>query len=130
MHTAVTTVTPDTLVSAADQAMRVRRMRHLPVVTEPHTLVGVLTDRDLRQAEASEASPLAEHELTSLLDQLHVRDIMTREVVIVRSTTPLEEAGQIFLQKKCGGRGHAAPARDWLSPRGREGQSGRDDYQN
>lgn len=102
MHTEVTTVTPDTLVSAADQAMRRRRVRHLPVVTEQHTLVGVLTDRDLRRAEASDASPMAAHELPYLLDQLHVRNIMTLEVVTVRSTTPIEEAGQIFLQKKFG----------------------------
>ena len=45
MHTHVTTVTPETLVSTADQLMHERRIRHLPVVTEQHTLVGVLTDR-------------------------------------------------------------------------------------
>src|SRR5712691_8865368 len=102
MHTDVTTVTPETLVSTADQIMHDRRIRHLPVVTEQHTLVGVLTDRDIRRAEASDTPPMAEFELTYLLDKLHVRNIMTLEVVTVRSTTPLEEAGQIFLHKKCG----------------------------
>lgn len=100
MHTHVTTVTPETLVSTADQMMHNQSIRHLPVVTEQHTLVGVLTDRDIRRAEASDTPPMAKHELTYLLDTLHVRNIMTLEVVTVRSTTPIEEAGQIFLQKK------------------------------
>ena len=59
MHTHVTTVTPETLVSTADQMMHDKSIRHLPVVTEQQTLVGVLTDRDVRQAEASDAPPMA-----------------------------------------------------------------------
>ncbi len=104
MHTQVTTVTPETLVSTANQLMTERgsKIRHLPVVTGPNTLVGVLTDRDIRRAEASDTPPMAEHELTYLLDKLCVHDIMTRDVVTVRGTTPLVEAGQIFLQKKFG----------------------------
>ena len=102
MHTAVTTVTPDTLVSTAYQMLRGGQMRHLPVVTDEGTLVGVITDRDVRRAAASDAPYMAEHELTSLLEKLHVRDIMTPEVVTVCGTTPLMEAGQIFLQKKFG----------------------------
>ncbi len=104
MRTAVTTVTPDTLVSTAYQMMTMRgeRIRHLPVVTDERTLVGVITDRDVRRAAASDAPRMAEHELAYLLEKLHVRDIMTQEVVTVRGTTPLIEAGQIFLQQKFG----------------------------
>lgn len=102
MYTHVTTVSPQTLVSTADQIMHDKRIRHLPVVTEQHTLVGMLTDRDVRRAEASDALPMAAYELTYLLDKLHVQDIMTRDVVTVRSDTPIVEAGQIFLQKKFG----------------------------
>jgi acetoin utilization protein AcuB len=102
MHTAVTTVTPETRVSTAHQVMtrRAARIRHLPVVTHEGSLVGILTDRDLRRAAASDAPPMAEHEWLSLLDKLRVRDIMTAEVVTVQGTTPVAEAGQIFLQHK------------------------------
>jgi len=104
MHTAVTTVTPETRVSTAHQVMtrREARIRHLPVVTDEGILVGILTDRDLRRAAASDAPPMAEHELLYLLDKLYVRDIMTPEVMTVHGTTPVAEAGQIFLQKKFG----------------------------
>jgi acetoin utilization protein AcuB len=104
MHTAVTTVTPETRVSTAHQVMTMREtcIRHLPVVTDAGILVGILTDRDLRRAAASDAPPMAEHEWRSLLDKLRVRDIMTPEVVTVHGTTPVAEAGQLFLQHKFG----------------------------
>jgi acetoin utilization protein AcuB len=104
MHTQVTTVTPETLVSTAYQLMTLRgsRIRHLPVVTEQNVLVGVLTDRDVRRAAASDAPSMAAHELRYVLEKLRVRDIMTQDVVSVRSTTPLVEAGQLLLQKKFG----------------------------
>ena len=104
MNTQVTTVTPETLVSTAFQLMTLRgsRIRHLPVMTEQNVLVGVLTDRDIRRAAASDAPSMAEHELRYLLEKLRVRDIMTQDVVSVRGTTPLVEAGQLLLQKKFG----------------------------
>jgi CBS domain-containing protein len=102
MHTTVTTVTPDTQVRAAHQVMRDTRIRHLPVVTDEGTLVGIITDRDIRRAAASDVPHLAEHELLSQLEQLRVRDIMTPEVVTVGGTTPLREAGQMLLQHKFG----------------------------
>jgi len=102
MPTTVTTVTPDTLVRTAYQVMRDTQIRHLPVVTDEGTLVGIITDRDIRRAAASDVPHLAEHELLSLLEQLRVRDIMTPEVVTVGGTTPLREAEQMLLQKKFG----------------------------
>jgi acetoin utilization protein AcuB len=96
------TVTPEDRVSTALQRMRGSRIRHLPVVSESNQLVGIVTDRDVRQASASDASHLAAHELTYLLDQMTVNDIMTRQVVTVRKDTPIVEAGHILLEKKFG----------------------------
>ena len=104
MHTALTTVTPDTLLSTAYQIMTMRgeRIRHLPVATDQQTLLGIITDRDVRRVGASDAPYMAEHELTYLLDKLRVQEVMTKDVVTVRGTTSLLESGQIFLQKKFG----------------------------
>ena len=57
-------------------------------------------DRDVRRVGASDAPYMAEHELIYLLDKLRVQEVMTQDVVTVRGTTSLLEAGQIFLQKK------------------------------
>src|SRR5712691_3722232 len=80
MQTALTTVPPNTRVNTAYQLMTLRgaRIRHLPVVTDEGTLIGIITDRDVRLAAASDAPPMAEHEWTYLLAKLRVRDIMTK----------------------------------------------------
>ena len=80
--------------------MRSARIRHLPVVTDQGLLVGIITDRDVRRAAASDAPPLAEYELPALLEKLRVQDIMTPEVMTVHCTTPVVEAGLIFLEKR------------------------------
>ena len=105
MQTVVTTVTPHTTVSTAYQMMTMRgaRMRHLPVVTEQGTLIGIVTDRDVRRALASDAPSMAEHEMPELLAKLYVRDIMTPEVLSVNGTTPVVEAALLFLENKVGG---------------------------
>ena len=104
MRIQVTTVPPDALVSTAYQLMTLRgsRIRHLPVVTRRNVVVGILTDRDVRLAAASDAPSMAEYELLYVLEKLHVRDIMTQDVVTVRGTTSLAEAGRLFLQRKFG----------------------------
>lgn len=102
MQTTPITVTPEDMVSTAYQRMRGSRIRHLPVVNDDNQLVGVVTDRDMRQAAPSDEPHLAEHELTYLLDKMTVKDTMTAKVVTVRADTPLAEAGQIFLDKKFG----------------------------
>ena len=82
MPTTVTTVTPDTLVRTAYQVMRDTQIRHLPVVTNEGTLVGIITDRDIRRAAASDVPHLAEHELLSLLKLVYdggfVGDVLLR----------------------------------------------------
>jgi acetoin utilization protein AcuB len=102
MHTTPITVRPEDLVHTAHQRLRAHRIRHLPVVTEGQTLVGVITDRDIRQAGVSDEPHLAEHELTYLLDKMTVRERMTRQVVTVSRRTPVMEAAQLFLAHRFG----------------------------
>ena len=101
MRTQVTTITPETLVGTAYQLMPLRgsRIRHLPVVAGENVLVGILTDRDVRRATASDAPSMAEQELMYVLEKLRVRDIMTQDVATVSGTTPLVEAGHSCSRK-------------------------------
>jgi acetoin utilization protein AcuB len=102
MQTAPITVTPEDLVSTAHSRMLENRIRHLPVVEGGSKLVGVITDRDVRQAEASDEPHIAEHELIYLLEKMTVKEVMTRQVVTVRGETPVAEAGRLFIEKKFG----------------------------
>jgi acetoin utilization protein AcuB len=102
MHTTPMTVRPEESVRTASQRMWDHSIRHLPVVTGEGTLVGIITDRDLRQASTSDEPHLAAYEWTALLEKLTVQEVMTRQVTTVRRSTPVAAAAQLFIEKKFG----------------------------
>jgi acetoin utilization protein AcuB len=99
MQTTLTTVGPGTTLPEALRLMRERGIRHLPVL-EHGKLVGIVSDRDLKRAMASPATSLAAQELTYLLERLRLEEIMTRTVITVSPTSPIEEAAHIMVQER------------------------------
>ena len=95
-------VSPRTSVEEAIRMMRERRVRHLPVVTEGDTLVGVVTQTDLLQASPSPATSLSVWEINFLLAKMQVRDAMTKKVIVVSEDCPLEEAALVMAERKIG----------------------------
>jgi acetoin utilization protein AcuB len=81
--------------------IRQRGIRHLPVV-EGWRLVGIVTDRDVRQASPSAATSLEIHELHYLLEKITIRDIMTSEVVTATPEMPIEAAARLMLTHRIG----------------------------
>ncbi len=96
------TVTPEDSFRHAMTLIRQKGIRHLPVV-EGGRLVGIVTDRDIRQASPSPATSLEIHELHYLLEKVKVREIMTRKVYTVAPDTPIEEAARLMLTHRIGG---------------------------
>jgi acetoin utilization protein AcuB len=95
-------VSPKTSMEEAIRAMREKRVRHLPVVKEDDTLVGIVTQTDLLQASPSPATSLSVWEINFLLAKMQVRDAMTTEVVVVDEECPLEEAALVMAEHKFG----------------------------
>jgi len=102
MNRDVVTVRPEDSFREAMHLIRQKGIRHLPVV-EGKRLVGMVTDRDLRQAAPSGATSLSIHELHYLLEQLTVREVMTTRVVTVRPEQTVEEAALLLLGHRIGG---------------------------
>jgi acetoin utilization protein AcuB len=100
MQEIIIAVSPNDLLSTARRIMNELFIRHLPVVLEGKRLVGILTDRDLRQASPSSAVHLTEHERNRTLDAMTVSDIMTRQVYTVSPNTTLLEVATTFLEQK------------------------------
>jgi acetoin utilization protein AcuB len=98
----VVSVHPETGLHEARRLMRKYNVRRLPVVVDGR-LVGIVTDRDLRQASPSPATTLSVHELNYLLDKLEVREIMSKPVITVIPSAPLEEAARLMREHKIGG---------------------------
>ena len=95
-------VTPRTSVEDAIRTMREHRVRHLPVVKDGSTLVGIVTQTDLLQASPSPATSLSVWEINFLLAKMQVRDAMTTRVIVVEEECPLEEAALVMAEHKIG----------------------------
>jgi acetoin utilization protein AcuB len=99
MQTKLVTATPRTSLPQAIALVRQRGIRHLPVVDDG-SLVGIVSDRDLKQAMASPATSLSVHELNYLLERLTVGEIMTRAVITIGPRFPVEEAGRLMVKER------------------------------
>jgi len=82
--------------------MKEQGIRRLPV-THKGTLCGIVTDRDLKRASASDATSLDIHELLYLISKIKVDHIMTRDVVTVKPDWTMEEAADLMLERKISG---------------------------
>jgi acetoin utilization protein AcuB len=96
------TITEDTSMIKAIHIMKERRFRRLPVVTAGK-LVGMVTDRDLKEAAPSKATTLDVHELYYLLAELQVKEIMSHDPLSVSQDDTVEHAAQIMLNHTISG---------------------------
>lgn len=98
MHTDLITVSPETTLVEAKDILEDKQIEHLLVVNESGKLVGILSDRDLKQNWASPATSLSTHELNYLLQKVLVKMIMVKTVVTVPVDTTIERAAYIMQQ--------------------------------
>jgi acetoin utilization protein AcuB len=67
MTTDPITVTPDTSVMKASQIMKENNVRRLPVIKDDGSVLGIVTDRDLKEASPSKATTLDVHSCITCL---------------------------------------------------------------
>ncbi len=96
------TITDETSMMKAIHMMKERRFRRLPVLHEGK-LVGLVTDRDLKEASPSKATTLDVHELYYLLAELQIKEIMSRNPISVSPEDTVEHAAQLMLEKTISG---------------------------
>ncbi|MBW1733218.1 MAG: CBS domain-containing protein [Deltaproteobacteria bacterium] len=66
-------------------------------------LVGIVTDRDLKRASASDATTLEVHELLFLISKIKVKDIMTKDPIAVPFDFTVEETAEVLLKNRISG---------------------------
>jgi acetoin utilization protein AcuB len=96
------TILSGALVRGAVDMMRARRLRHLPVLDRGRKLVGIVTDRDLRQVTFAPALQRRLPNLAEALKTLTVAEVMTRGVVTVRPSAEIREAARLMHERKIG----------------------------
>lgn len=96
------TVTADTSYFDAYTLLKEGNFRRLPVMSLGH-LIGIVTDRNLKEATPSNATSLSADELNSVLGPLSVKDIMTKPVLTVEPEDAIESAALLMDERKISG---------------------------
>jgi len=89
----------DSMYHAA-KLLKENNIRGLPVMKN---LVGVVTDRDLKRASASDANTLDIHELLFLIEKIKVKKVMTKDPITIPLDYAIEEAAAVLLDNKISG---------------------------
>ena len=98
------TIGPDASFFEARKLIHEKGVRHLPVVDKKNKLVGIVTDRDIREAAPSDATTLSFYELNYLLENLKVSAFMIprEKLFVITPDTLIEEAVQLMHDNKIG----------------------------
>ncbi len=96
------TIGPQDSMQQAVLLMKEHDIRLLPV-THKNKIEGVISDRDLKRASASDATTLEIHELLYLLSKIRVADIMSRPAITVPVDFTIEETAALLLENKISG---------------------------
>jgi acetoin utilization protein AcuB len=98
----VITVKPNLPIMEAMNLMKKEKIRRTPVVASGK-LVGIISDKDLLNASPSDATSLSVWEINYLLSQITVKEVMSKNVITVDESTPIEEVARIMADNKIGG---------------------------
>jgi acetoin utilization protein AcuB len=99
MTRSVITIRQEAGLLEASEKMEKNHIRHLPVVKEDDTLIGIITDRDIRSALPSLFST-GQEEATERerISRLKVKDVMTKNPITIAPTNTLGDA-LLLMQK-------------------------------
>jgi acetoin utilization protein AcuB len=95
-------VSPDLSIVEAMERMRREKVRRFPVVDKQGKLAGIVTREDLLHASPSSVTSLSVWEVSYLLSQVKVKEVMTRDVLTVTEDVTLEEASRLMADNKIG----------------------------
>jgi len=101
MSNNVVTLDAKGTLDIADDLMKLKRIRHLPVV-DGDQLVGLVTQRDLFLAGVSSVLQFRRSAEREWLGHIKIAEVMTRELVTVAPETDVEEAVTRMLDHKIG----------------------------
>lgn len=89
-------------LSQAINLLKEHKIRRVPVLKKGQ-LVGIISDRDLKEASPSKVTSLDIWELHYLMSKIEVRSIMTKNPITVSPDTTLERAAILMFDNRIGG---------------------------
>ena len=97
MSSKVISVNHDASIMKASKLMKQNGIQHLPVLKEER-LIGIISDRDLKEAQPSKATAMDIYELYYLLDEVKVNSVMSPNLFTITSEESVEKAAATMLK--------------------------------
>ena len=102
MSKKVMTIDENDSMQDAINLIKQHKINMLPVMKKGK-LTGIVTDRDLKKASASDATTLDVHELMYLISKIKIKDIMSKKPVTVPFDFTIEETASMLLENNISG---------------------------
>lgn len=96
MNTNVITLTAKSTIAEALKLLQVHRIRHIPIIDDERQVIGIVSDRDVRDASPSSFDT----ESTENVLQNEIQSIMSHPVVTVHPLDFVEEVAGIFYDEE------------------------------
>lgn len=99
----VITISQDAAIIKAQALMEQNGIRHLPVVDENCTLLGIVTDRDVRSAVPGQATKARlDNDEQSALSQIRVSEVMSTDLITITPLDTTQDALLLIQKHKVG----------------------------
>jgi acetoin utilization protein AcuB len=103
MATDLITIGPDLTIGEAKKIMSENSIRHLPVIDDEGLLIGIVTDRDMRDAMPSTLKKKADYEKNlAIIKNYKIQDIMTRDLLTIYPYYTIQDTLLVIQKKKVG----------------------------
>jgi len=102
MSKSAITIDENESMNDAIKLLKDHNIKMLPVMRK-EKLVGIITDRDLKRASASDATTLEIHELLYLISKIKIKEIMTKTPITVPQDYTVEETAEVLLKHNISG---------------------------
>jgi acetoin utilization protein AcuB len=103
MTTDVITASLETSLMKISKVMKECCIRRVPVVDANRKVIGIVSDRDVKDASPSKATTLDVYELYYLLSEIKARDIMTPNPITVNVKDTVEQVALLMQERSVGG---------------------------
>jgi acetoin utilization protein AcuB len=97
------TLFEDDRLREAVELVTLHHVRHIPVLDRQGRLVGMVTDRDIKQTLPSPLSSAAPEEYEALLETTPLGRVMSRSPLTVDAGSDVADAVEILVDRKIGG---------------------------
>jgi acetoin utilization protein AcuB len=99
----VVAVSPGTSIMKSARIMKENQIKRLPIVDAGGRVLGIVSDRDIKEASPSKATTLDMYEMYHLLADMKVEDIMSSPPVCAYRDDSVEALAAVMIEKKFGG---------------------------